>query len=145
MPNSVASPRPDGSGCVLFALYLLLVCSNSPEFLCIPAPVAECSRRWHFPEPQLSGQALCFATAIQDYLNIELSICVPREIRTVRDELCRSVLLQDSPQEFSSDPFCQSWTTFCTVSVVQVLLFSPQGSTALQESLLVLSPWLLLC
>lgn len=39
------------------------------------------------PELQLSGQALCFATTMQDYLNIELDISVPREIRTVRDEL----------------------------------------------------------
>lgn len=124
-------------------LYLLLVCSNSPEFLCIPAPVAECCRRWHFPELQLSGQALCVATTMQDYLNIELNICVPREIRTVRDELCTSVLLQDTLLR-NLDPTL--FATFCRVS------FSSAGAAVLSPRLHstsgkspVLFPWLMFC
>lgn len=95
------------------------------------------------PEPQLSGQALCVATTIQDFLNIELNICVLREIRTVRDELCRSVLLQDTLLR-NSDPtlfamFCRVSFSSAGAAVLCPRLHSTSGKSP------VLSPWLMLC
>lgn len=80
-----------------------------------------------------AGALFCYNNA-----RLLLNICVPREITAVRDELCRSVLLQDALLRIS-DPtlFPRAGPCFVEwVSVVQVLLFSPCEPKALEESLL---------
>lgn len=138
LPNSAASSRPDSSGWTLQCPFCPCICNwsgpNGSEFLCIPTLVAECSQEMALPQAPALRAGMLFC---QNSAGLLLNICVPREIRTVRDELCRSVLLLHAPQDLRSAPFPRAGPCFVEwVWVVQVVLFSPHEPKALQESLL---------
>lgn len=146
LPNSAASSRPDSSGWTLQCPFCPCICNwfgpKGPEFLCIPALVAECSQEMALPQAQALRAGMLFC---QNSARLLLNICVPREIRTVRDEFCRSVLLQDTPQDFRTDPFPRAGMV-CRVSFSSAgsAVLSPWAQSTSGEPL-VLSPWLLLC
>lgn len=146
LPNSAASSRPDSSGWTLQCPFCPCICNwfgpKGPEFLYIPALVAECSQEMALPQAQALRAGMLFC---QNSARLLLNICVPREIRTVRDEFCRSVLLQDTPQDFRTDPFPRAGMV-CRVSFSSAgsAVLSPWAQSTSGEPL-VLSPWLLLC